>query len=69
MADEHGFEVVAIMLFGQQRVGRFPTREQAEWRACELNAWAERNPRGYVQYTVRPARSPKGDLLPGGTED
>lgn len=61
------FEVVAVMLFGQQRVGRFPTREQAEWRARELNAWAERSPRGIVQYMVRPAKSSRRDRRPGET--
>lgn len=62
------FEVVAVMLFGQQRVGRFPTREQAEWRARELNAWAERNPRGIVQYMVRPVKQRRGDRRPGGSD-
>jgi hypothetical protein len=68
--EEHEFEVVAVMLFGKVRVARYPTREQAEWRARELNAWAERNPRGYVQYLVRPAKAPGGDSRPhepGGT--
>jgi hypothetical protein len=50
---ETGYKVVAVMFFGEQEVGRFPTREQAEWRAQELSEWAERNPRGYVQYLVR----------------
>ena len=54
MADEEEFSVVAVMLFGKRRVGRFPTREQAEWRAKELNEHSERNPRGYVQYLVQP---------------
>ena len=35
-------------------MGRFPTLEQAEWRAKELNEHSERNPRGYVQYLVWP---------------
>ena len=35
-------------------VARFPTLEQAEWRAKELNEHSERNPRGYVQYLVQP---------------
>jgi len=52
--EERPFSVVAVMFFGQREVARYPTREQAEWRARELNAWAERNPRGYVQYLVRP---------------
>ncbi len=54
MADEEEFSVVAVMLFGKQEVGRFPTREQAEWRAKELNEEAERSPRGYIQYLVQP---------------
>jgi hypothetical protein len=59
MADAQEFSVVAVMLFGKQVVGRFPTREQAEWRAKELNEWSERNPRGYVQYLVCPVDEPK----------
>jgi hypothetical protein len=59
MADAEEFSVVAVMFFGKQIVGRFPTREQAEWRAKELNEWSERNPRGYVQYLVRPVDAPK----------
>ena len=52
--EESPFSVVAVTFFGRWEVARYPTREQAEWRARELNAWAERNPRGYVQYLVRP---------------
>lgn len=59
MADEREFSVVAVMLFGEQRVGVFPTLEQAEQRAKELNEWSERNPRGYVQYLVRPVKKPR----------
>jgi len=44
--------------FEKHEVDRFPTREQAEWRAKELNEWSERNPRGYVQYLVRPIEEP-----------
>jgi hypothetical protein len=51
---ETSYKVVAVMFFGKQEVGRFPTCEQAEWRAKELNDWTERNPRGYIQYMVRP---------------
>ncbi len=58
---ETSYKVVAVMFFGEQEVGRFPTREQAEWRAKELNEWAERNPRGYVQYLVRPMEEPSRD--------
>jgi hypothetical protein len=58
MADEHSFSVMAVTFFGKLEVARYPTREQAEWRARELNAWSERNPRGYIQYLVRPAEEP-----------
>jgi hypothetical protein len=44
--------------FEKQEVGRFPTLEQAEWRARELNEEAERSPRGYIQYLVRPVGEP-----------
>jgi hypothetical protein len=56
--EERPFSVVAVTFFGQREVARYPTREQAEWRARELNAWAERNPRGPIQYLVRPANEP-----------
>ncbi len=49
------------MFFGKREVGRFPTLEQAERRAREMNEWAERNPRGYVQYLVRPVEEPRKD--------
>ena len=50
-----GYKVVAVTLFGEIEVARYPTLEQAEWRAKELAAEAERNPRGYVQYLAKPA--------------
>jgi hypothetical protein len=56
--EERSFSVVAVTFFGKWSVGTFPTREQAEWRANELNEQAERNPRGYIQYLVRPVREP-----------
>jgi hypothetical protein len=59
--EEAGYKVVAVMFFGKHEVARFPTREQAEWRADELNEWAERNPRGYVQYLVQPVKEPPKD--------
>ncbi len=58
--EPEGFEVVAVTLFGKIGVARYPTLEQAEWRVRELSEEAERSPRGYVQYLVRPARPPKG---------
>jgi hypothetical protein len=57
--EERPFSVVAVTFFGKQEVARYPTREQAEWRARELNAWAERNPRGYIQYLVRRVDEPE----------
>jgi hypothetical protein len=51
---EAGYKVIAVMFFGKKEVARFPTLEQAEWRAKELNEHSERNPRGYVQYLVQP---------------
>ncbi len=57
---KEGFEVVAATLFGKMVVARYPTLEQAEWRAGQLNAEAERSPRGYLQYLVRPARGTEG---------
>ncbi len=56
--EERFFSVVAVTFFGKQEVGRFPTLEQAEWRARELNEEAERSPRGYIQYLVRPVEEP-----------
>jgi hypothetical protein len=44
-----------VTLFGKMVVARYPTLEQAEWRATQLNEEAERSPRGYLQYMVRPA--------------
>lgn len=58
--DREGFEIVAVTLFGKIVVASYPTLEQAEWRARELGEEAERNPRGYVQYLVRPARRSSG---------
>jgi hypothetical protein len=55
-----GFKVVAVTLFGGIEVARYPTLEQAEWRAKELSAEAERSPRGYVQYLVKPVEKRKG---------
>jgi hypothetical protein len=49
-----GFKVVAATLFGGIEVARYPTLEQAEWQAKQLAAEAERSPRGYVQYLVKP---------------
>ena len=54
------FEVVAVTLFGKMVVARYPTLEQAEWRAGQLNDEAERSPRGYLQYLVRPAGEASG---------
>ncbi|HLL39169.1 MAG TPA: hypothetical protein VK357_05805 [Rubrobacteraceae bacterium] len=59
--EDAGYRVVAVMFFGEREVGRFLTLEQAEWRAREMNEWAERNPRGYIQYLVRPVKEPRKD--------
>lgn len=59
--EKEGFEVVAATLFGKIVVARYPTLEQAEWRARELSEEAERSPRGYLQYLVRPARKSSGN--------
>jgi len=57
-----GRETISRRLsFRKREVGRLPTREQAEWWAKELNEWAERNPRGYIQYLVRSAEEPSKD--------
>ncbi len=58
--EERSLGVVAVTFFGKQRVDRFPTREQAEWRAKELSEEAERSPRGYIQYLVQPVEKPRG---------
>ena len=54
-----GFKVVAATLFGTIEVARYPTLEQAEWRAKQLSVDAERSPRGYVQYLVEPIEARK----------
>jgi hypothetical protein len=54
--DREGFEIVAVTLFGKIVVARYPTLEQAEWRARKLGEEGERIPRGYIQYMVRAAR-------------
>ncbi len=56
--EEPRYRVVAVTLFGKLEAGRFSTLEQAEWRAKMLNEWAERHPRGYVQYVVQPMEPP-----------
>lgn len=61
MAGDREFSVVAVTFFGKVEVARYPTLEQAEWRAKELNESSERNPRGVVQYMVRLVDPPKRD--------
>jgi hypothetical protein len=58
--EREDFEVVAVTLFGKMVVASYATLEQAEWRARQLNEEAERSPRGYLQYLVRPARGSHG---------
>ena len=60
--EEERFEVVAATLFGKMVVARYPTLEQAEWRARQLSEEAERSPRGYIQYLVQPAEKPGGGV-------
>lgn len=57
--ERQDFEVVAVTLFGKMVIARYPTLEQAEWQAKRLAAEAERSPRGYVQYLVRPVEPRK----------
>jgi hypothetical protein len=52
--EDRDFSVMAVTLFGKWEVARLPTREQAELRVRKLRAEAERSPRGYVEYVVRP---------------
>ena len=51
--------MLAVTFFGKAEVARFSTLEQAEWRAKTLNEHSERNPRGYIQYVVRPVGTEK----------
>jgi hypothetical protein len=60
--EEERFKVVAATLFGKMVVARYPTLEQAEWRARELSEEAERSPRGYIQYLVQTAEEPGGGV-------
>ena len=59
--EETGYRVVAVIFFREQEIARFATREQAEWRAQEPNQEAERNPRGCIQYLVRPVTESRSD--------
>jgi hypothetical protein len=58
--EKEAFKVLAVTLFGKIEVARYPTLEQAEWRARELTEEAERSPRGYVLYVVRPVEGSAG---------
>ena len=60
--EEERFKVVAATLFGKMVVARYPTLEQAEWRARELSEEAERSPRGYIQYLVQTVEEPGGGV-------
>ena len=62
--EEARFKLVAVTFLGEKEIARFSTLEVAEQRASELNEHAERNPRGYVQYVVRPAEGRRGDEGP-----
>lgn len=52
--EETRFKLMVVTFFGEKEVARFSTLEVAEVRASELNDHADRNPRGYAQYVVRP---------------
>ena len=52
--EEARYKLMAVTFLGEKEIARFPVLEVAEQRASELNETAERNPRGYVQYVVRP---------------
>ena len=54
-----GFKVPPNSVAATIEVARYPTLEQAEWRAKELSAEAERSPRGYVQYLAKPVEARK----------
>lgn len=54
------FRVLAVTLFGKIQIARYRTREQAEWRVRELEAEAERNPRGFTQFIIEAAAKPPG---------
>ena len=55
---------MVVTFFGEKELARFSTLEAAEARASELNEHAERNPRGYVQYVVRPVEGRRGEEGP-----
>ena len=62
--DEARFKLMVVTFFGEKELARFSTLEAAEARASELNEHAERNPRGYVQYVVRPVEGRRGEEGP-----
>jgi hypothetical protein len=51
---EARFKLMAVTFFGEKEIARFSNLEVAEVRASELNEHAERNPRGYARFVVRP---------------
>lgn len=57
--EEPRFKLMVVTIFGEKELARYPTLEQAEWRAKQLAAEAERSPRGYVQYVVKPVQARK----------
>ena len=58
--EEDRFRLVVVTFFGEKEIARFSTLEAAEQRAVEMNEHAEKNPRGYVQYVVRPVSGREG---------
>lgn len=53
VVEEPRFKLIAVTFLGEKEIARYPTLEQAEQQAAEMNEHAERNPRGYMQYVVR----------------
>ena len=65
--EEARFKLMVVTFFGEKELARFSTLEVAELRASELNEHAQRNPRGYAQYIVRPVKGRRGDEDPART--
>ena len=64
VVEEARFKLTVVTFFGEKEIARFSTLEVAEQRAAELNEHAQRNPRGYVHYVVRPVEARREDEGP-----
>ncbi len=62
--EEASYKLMVVTFFGEKEIARFSILEVAEQRASEMNEHAERNPRGYVQYVVRPVEGGRGNERP-----